>query len=317
MHHAHFATSACRGRYRRRRGGGRCGGARRQPDPRHSRLHLRTSARRLGGKGTPMTSPVTATETTEVAAEQSAREAALTERVLHSFDACAQPRLRDVMQALVRHLHDFLREVRLTEEEWAAGIDVSDRRRAHHRRPAAGVHPALRCARRVDADHHDQQCGPWRRHRSDRFRPILRRGRPRVELGGDITFGAAGEPCWVEGTVTDVGGNPLPGARIDVWEADEDGFYDVQYDDERTAARGHLFAGADGVMLLGTDTHAIPDPIRRPGGPDAGGDRALTDARIAPALHGQRARISHAGDAHLRARRRTAGPRHVFGVRTR
>jgi hydroxyquinol 1,2-dioxygenase len=50
----------------------------------------------------------------------------------------------------------------------------------------------------------------------------------------------------VEGTVTDVDGNPLPGARIDVWEADEDGFYDVQYDDERTSARAHLFAGADG-----------------------------------------------------------------------
>ena len=39
------------------------------------------------------------------------------------------------MQALVRHLHDFLRDVRLTEEEWAAGYRVPDRRRAHHRRP--------------------------------------------------------------------------------------------------------------------------------------------------------------------------------------
>ena len=61
---------------------------------------------------------MTTTETTEVSAEQSAREAALTERVLRSFDACAQPRLQEVMQALLRHLHDFLREVRLTEQEW-------------------------------------------------------------------------------------------------------------------------------------------------------------------------------------------------------
>src|SRR6185436_6455999 len=64
------------------------------------------------------------------------------------------------------------------------------------------------------------------------------------------------------------------------------------------------------LCVLGTDTHAIPDPTRRPGGPDAGGDGALTDARIASALHGHSTRISHAGDAHLRARRRTAGLRH-------
>src|SRR5262249_48876790 len=41
-------------------------------------------------------------------------------------------------------------------------------------------------------------------------------------------------------------GKPVPGARIEVWEADEDGFYDVQYPDDRTAARAHLFSGEQG-----------------------------------------------------------------------
>ena len=74
------------------------------------------------------------------------------------------------------------------------------------------------------------------------FGPFFVEDSPRVDIGGDISLGAAG----VEGTVTDVDGNPVPGARIDVWEADEDGFYDVQYDDKRTGGRAHLFAGDDG-----------------------------------------------------------------------
>jgi hydroxyquinol 1,2-dioxygenase len=65
-------------------------------------------------------------------------------------------------------------------------------------------------------------------------------------MGGDIAGGAAGQPCWVEGTVTDTNGNPVPGARIEVWEADEDGFYDVQYGDNRIAGRAHLFTDDNG-----------------------------------------------------------------------
>ena len=76
--------------------------------------------------------------------------------------------------------------------------------------------------------------------------PFFVDGSPEIEQGGDIAGGASGEPCWVEGTVTDVDGRPLPGALLEVWEADDDGFYDVQYADARTAARGHLVADGDG-----------------------------------------------------------------------
>jgi hydroxyquinol 1,2-dioxygenase len=78
------------------------------------------------------------------------------------------------------------------------------------------------------------------------FGPFFVDGSPEIPLGGDLAGGGAGEPCWVEGTVTDTGGNPVAGALIEVWEADEDGFYDVQYDDGRTAARGHLYSDDDG-----------------------------------------------------------------------
>jgi hydroxyquinol 1,2-dioxygenase len=193
-----------------------------------------------------MTSHIRTIETTEVSAEQSARETALTERVLRSFDACAQPRLREVMQALVRHLHDFLREVRLTEEEWAAGIafltdagHITDDTRQEFILLSDVLGASMQTITINNAAHRDAT-------EATVFGPFFVEDSPRVDIGGDISFGAAGEPCWVEGTVTGVDGNPLPGARIDVWEADEDGFYDVQYDDERTSARAHLFAGADG-----------------------------------------------------------------------
>ncbi|MCS5481012.1 hydroxyquinol 1,2-dioxygenase, partial [Corynebacterium sp. YIM 101645] len=55
------------------------------------------------------------------------------------------------------------------------------------------------------------------------FGPFFLDDAPQVELGGDISFGATGQPAWIEGTVTDTDGNPVPGARIEVWECDEDG----------------------------------------------------------------------------------------------
>jgi hydroxyquinol 1,2-dioxygenase len=77
------------------------------------------------------------------------------------------------------------------------------------------------------------------------FGPFFAEGAPLIELGGDTSAGAAGQPR-VQGTVTDTDGTPLPGARIEVWQADEKGFYDAQYDDNRVAGRAHLFADENG-----------------------------------------------------------------------
>ena len=197
-----------------------------------------------------MTTPITNTATTDVSAEQSAREAALTERVLRSFDACADPRLHEVMRALVRHLHAFLREVRPTEEEWAAGIaflteagHITDDTRQEFILLSDVLGASMQTITINNAAHGDAT-------EATVFGPFFVEDSPQVEIGDDISFGATGEPCWVEGAVTDVDGNPLPGARIDVWEADEDGFYDVQYDDERTSARAHLFTDAEGCYAF-------------------------------------------------------------------
>jgi hydroxyquinol 1,2-dioxygenase len=192
---------------------------------------------------------------------QESREVELTERVLRSFDDCADPRLRQVMQALVRHLHLFLREVRLTEAEWQAGIDfltaaghITDERRQEFILLSDVLGASMQTIAMANEARGDATeatvVGPFFVERS-----------PQIEPGGDIAGKAVGEPCWVEGSVVDAAGKPVPGARIDVWEADEDGLYDVQYDDRRTAARGHLFTDADGRYSFWAITptpYAIP-----------------------------------------------------------
>ena len=181
-----------------------------------------------------------------VSAEQREREAEVTEQVLRSFADCADPRLREVMQALVRHVHAFVREVRLTEDEWNRGIDfltrtghITDDRRQEFILLSDVLGVSMQTVAVNNEAYGDAT-------EATVFGPFFVENSPEIGHGGDLAFGAVGEPCWVEGSVTDTDGAPVAGARIEVWEADEDGFYDTQYGDERTAARAHLSSDADG-----------------------------------------------------------------------
>ena len=193
------------------------------------------------------------------------------------------------------------------------GDRVPHRGRPHHRRQAAGVHPAVRRARRLHADDHDQQRGLRRRDRGDRVRAVLRRGLARDRRSAATSPSAPpGEPCWVEGTVTDTDGKPVPGARIEVWEADEDGLYDVQYDDDRSAGPGHLVHRRRGPATGSGRSRPTPYPIPHDGpvGEMLAAVGRSPHARLAPALHGHAPRAAHPGHPHLRPRRRAPRPRH-------
>ena len=173
-------------------------------------------------------------------------EQELTEAVVASFAGTPDERLRTLMTALTRHLHAFAREVRLTEPEWAAAIGfltdaghITDDRRQEF----ILLSDVLGLSMQTITINHAAEGGVTE---STVLGPFFVAGSPEIEPGGDIASGAPGEPCWVEGSVRGVDGKPVPGALLEVWQADDDGFYDVQYADPRTAARGHLVADGEG-----------------------------------------------------------------------
>ena len=181
-----------------------------------------------------------------VTRQQEERESQLVERAVASYDATPDPRLRELMQALTKHVHAFVREVRLTEEEWQRTIEfltavghLTDDRRQEFILLSDVLGASMQTITVNNEAYQDAT-------EATVFGPFFVEGSPEIEFGGDIAAGASGEPCWVEGTVTDTGGKPVPHALIEVWGADEDGFYDVQYDDGRVAVRGHLYSDAGG-----------------------------------------------------------------------
>ncbi len=190
------------------------------------------------------------------------REQALTDLVVSSFDGAASPRLREVLQALVRGLHGVAREVRLTQAEWEAAIafltgcgQITDERRQEFvlLSDVLGL-SMLTVGINAPADP--------RATASTVFGPFFHEGSPEVAAGGDLGGTASGQPCWVQGRVTDVEGRPLAGARVEVWEADDDGRYDVQHADRRTYGRGHLLTGPDGAFsfwCVRPSPYPIPD----------------------------------------------------------
>ena len=184
--------------------------------------------------------------TSGISPEQAAVEEQLTETVIASFAAAPDARLRLLMQSLTRNLHNFIREVRLTEEEWNTGIEfltaaghITDDKRQEFILLSDVLGASMQT---IAVNNHAVGSAT----EATVFGPFFIADAPEVPNGGDIAGGAPGQPCWVEGTVTDINGNPVPGARIEVWEADEDGFYDVQYTDGRTAGRAHIFTDEKG-----------------------------------------------------------------------
>ncbi|MER2137073.1 MAG: dioxygenase, partial [Arthrobacter sp.] len=176
--------------------------------------------------------------------EQTRREVELTQRVLGSFDATEDVRLKELMQSLVKHLHAFIRDVRLTVSEWEQAIEfltqvghITDDRRQEF----VLLSDVLGASMQTITVNN-----PARGNATEDtvFGPFFVDNAPEIQTGEDISGGANGQPSWIEGSVRNVRGEAIPGARIEVWEADEDGFYDVQYEDRRVAGRACLRSGA-------------------------------------------------------------------------
>ncbi|MGR6916775.1 intradiol ring-cleavage dioxygenase [[Actinomadura] parvosata] len=199
--------------------------------------------------------------------EPAAREEALVEQVLAAFEGTPSPRLKQLLQALVRHLHAVVRETRLTTQEWETAIGfltacghITDDRRQEF----ILLSDVLGLSMQTIAVNNEARGDATE---ATVLGPFFTEGAPEIPIGGELPGGAAGEPCWVEGVVTDTAGAPVPGARIEVWEADADGCYDVQYGDGRTAGRAHLHSDDQGRFAFwGVTPTPYPIPADGPVG---------------------------------------------------
>jgi hydroxyquinol 1,2-dioxygenase len=155
-------------------------------------------------------------------------ETNITDAVVESFSGTPDPRLRQVVTSLVHHLHDFIRDVDLTFDEWSTAIDFLTRT-GHMctgtRQEFILLSDVLGASMLVDAINHRM---PGSATQTTVLGPFFVEDAPVHPLGADISGNMTGEPLFVTGSVHSEDGRPLPGAAIDVWHADDGGFYDVQ-----------------------------------------------------------------------------------------
>jgi hydroxyquinol 1,2-dioxygenase len=200
--------------------------------------------------------------TPSISAEQTAREEELIRTVVASFAGTEDTRLKFLLEELVQHLHAYVRTVRLTEPEWNAAIEFLTRVgriTTPSRQEFVLLSDVLGVSMQTVAVNNEAVGDATE---ATVFGPFFVGDAPLIENGGDMSGGAPGEPAWIEGTVRGTDGEPLPGARIEVWEADEEGLYDVQHEDGRVYGRAHLLADEAGAYRfwgLFPTPYPIPD----------------------------------------------------------
>jgi hydroxyquinol 1,2-dioxygenase len=196
-------------------------------------------------------------------------EETATAAVEASFAGTADPRLREILASLVRHLHGFVREVEPTFAEWEAAIGfltATGHKCDDRRQEFILLSDVLGVTMLVDAINHRKASAATE---STVLGPFHMVESPKRELGDTIDLVATGQPCVVTGQVRSLDGTPLPGAQVDVWQADDHGFYDVQQPGGQPAGNGRgLFTCDDeGRFWFRTVTpSAYPIPTDGPVG---------------------------------------------------
>jgi hydroxyquinol 1,2-dioxygenase len=162
------------------------------------------------------------------------------------------PRLAELMSALVRHLHAFAREVRLTEDEWMAAIgwltrtgQISDAKREEFILASDVLGLSMLV---VQMNHRlDPAATP-----ATVLGPFHIDGSPELDFGADMSDGVPGTPLYLTGTVRDLAGEPVGGAVLDVWQADGDGAYEAQMEVDEARLRAKYTTRPDGTYCVRT-----------------------------------------------------------------
>jgi hydroxyquinol 1,2-dioxygenase len=246
------------------------------------------------------------------------REQALVDEVVASFGNCPDPRLQEIVQAAVRHLHAFVAEVGLSREEWRAGIDfltAVGHKCSETRQEFILLSDVLGVSSLVEGASVEAPEGTTE---NTVLGPFYVPDSPLRQLGESTLENAdEGQPLRVRGRVTDLDGRPLAGAEIDVWQNASNRLYAVQDPNQHPHnLRGRFRAADDGTFEF-LAIRPVPYPV-----PDDGpvGQMLRTSGRhpwraahvhLLVSAPGHRTLTTHLFDAESRYLDSDA----VFGVR--
>ena len=178
----------------------------------------------------------------------------ITDAVLDQMATTSDARMKEVMAAAVRHLHDFAREVNLTPGEWIKGIEfmtLVGKMCTPARQEFILLSDTLGLSALVNGLH-DKTAIEEGTHTS-LLGPFYREASPKLAPGSQIARHVKpGTECVLYGKVTDVDGKPLANATVSVWQTSADGLYDIQEDATSTDYRGVFGTDANGVFTIRT-----------------------------------------------------------------
>jgi hydroxyquinol 1,2-dioxygenase len=197
-------------------------------------------------------------------------EAELTAAVIRSFDDAPDPRAKFLLQELVKSLHDYVRKTDLTMEEWEFAIDFLTRtgqKCTDIRQEFILLSDVMGVSMLVDAVNHRDREGATE---TTVLGPFYVGEHKVTPHGTDISANLPGERMFVQSRVTDKSGKPLANVPVDVWHADDDGFYDSQkpsYATQGASSRARFITDADGRFFFRTIVPcSYPIPVDGPVG---------------------------------------------------
>ncbi|QYK40464.1 MAG: intradiol ring-cleavage dioxygenase [Paracoccaceae bacterium] len=169
--------------------------------------------------------------------------------VVTARNAAADPRLQAIMEVVTRKLHEAVKEIEPTQDEWMRAIlflTETGHMCSDWRQEFILLSDVLGVSMLVDAINNRKPSGA---SESTVLGPFHVADAPELPMGSDICKDGKGEPMRVSGRILDTRGNPVAGARIDVWQANDEGFYDVQQKGIQPDfnLRGVFRTGADGA----------------------------------------------------------------------
>ncbi|MBL4768184.1 MAG: hydroxyquinol 1,2-dioxygenase [Rhodobacteraceae bacterium] len=153
------------------------------------------------------------------------------------FAEDTDPRVREVLVALAKHLHDFTREVKLTHDEWRKGLEFLEwagKITTPERNEFVLLSDVMGLSSLVDMQHSIKGATS-----SSVLGPFHVSNPPALAVGGDMRRDFEGEVLLVEGTVRELDGTPIAGAEIDIWQTAPNGMYSSQDPDQHI----HSFHG--------------------------------------------------------------------------